>query len=229
MTIRTRSIAVAFVLLASSAGRAQDAYKVERGKEAPPSDLPASIAEVLAPEGYRILKPDGKPLADLWLRKAIPARTRPAGPEGAVQFPFLVPGELLGAIRYHDEGHDYRDQAIVPGTYTIRFGLHPVNGDHLGVSPFRDYGLLVPASLEKGPGTIGPKELEHDSAEAAGTNHPAVLLLTSVTGSSSPGGAFRDDSKGFSGIVLPLSLKVDDEPVSEPYPVGLIYDGVAAQ
>ena len=143
-----RAVVCLMVALWPAVVRAQDAYKIEPIKETPPSELPAAIAEELSSEGFRIIRPDGQTLARVWLRQAIPARSAPSGPEGAVQFPFLVTGELLGVIRYEDEGHDYRDQAIVPGVYTIRFGLHPVNGDHLGVSPYRDYGLLVPAAAE---------------------------------------------------------------------------------
>ena len=60
-------------------------------------------------------------------------------------FPFLADGELIGVLQFASEGHDYRDQSIAKGVYTMRYGLQPVNGDHLGVSTFRDYSLLLPA------------------------------------------------------------------------------------
>ena len=49
------------------------------------------------------------------------------------------------------EGHDYRDQPIAKGVYTMRYGLQPVNGDHLGVSIYRDYSLLLPAAKDQTP------------------------------------------------------------------------------
>jgi hypothetical protein len=216
------------LLALAPAALAQEAYKVEKGAGAVPDGLPAEIAGALAPESFRIVKPDGQPLAELWLRKAVPARSEPSGPEGAVLYPFLVTGELLGVVKYEAEGYDYRDQAIVPGVYTIRYGIHPVNGDHLGVSPFRDYGLLLPAASEKSAARLNPKDLERGSAEAAGTNHPAVLLMTAVEGTP-PEGVVRDEAKGFWGLALPLTLEVDEEPLAEPFRVGLIFDGVAAQ
>src|SRR5829696_6497017 len=108
------------------------------------------------------------------LRHATPAQAKPAGPEGAVLFPVLQEGVLLGALRFPGEGHDYRDQTIASGVYTLRYGLLPVNGDHLGVSPNRDYALLLPAAKDKELAPLARKTLEERSAEAAGTSHPAV-------------------------------------------------------
>ncbi len=219
-----------WLLAAPSLLHAQESYKIEPAKaSALPEGVPSVIAEELAAESLVINLPDGKPLAQIWLRKAVPARSAPSGPEGAVQFPFLVTGELLGLISYTEEAHDYRDQSILPGVYSIRFGLHPINGDHLGVSPFRDYALLVPIALEKAPTPLGIKDLERESAEAAGTNHPAVLLLTTVAEAKSNENPIHDEVKRFWGIALPVTFKVDDTPLAKPYPVGLIYDGVAAQ
>ncbi len=82
---------------------------------------------------------------------------------------------MLGALRFPGEGHDYRDQSIGKGVYTLRYGLQPVNGDHLGVSPNRDYMLLLPAGKDATPVNIAKKPLEERSAESAGTSHPAVL------------------------------------------------------
>ena len=79
------------------------------------------------------------------------------GPKGAVLFPVLAEGELLGALRFPGEGHDYRDQTIAKGVYTLRYGFQPVNGDHLGVSTYRDYALLVPAAKDKALGGPAPE------------------------------------------------------------------------
>src|SRR5208283_1704062 len=79
---------------------------------------------------YRIVDGQGKPFADLWLRQSIPATSKPSGAKGVIQFPFLMESELLGVIELHGEAHDYRDQAITKGLYTLRYGHQPVNGGH---------------------------------------------------------------------------------------------------
>jgi hypothetical protein len=231
MNVPLRALAgVLWVLALASASHAQDAkYTIQPLKEAPPTDLPAAIKAELAESGLRIQGADGTPLADVWVRKAIPAKSKPGGPEGPVQFPFLAVGELLGAVRYAAEGHDYRDQAIEPGLYTLRFGLHPINGDHLGVSPFRDFGLLLPAATDTDPAPLAEKPLERASAEAAGTNHPAVLLLERVPEGATAGAVRHDVAKDFWGIVLPLPVKEGGASEPQTIPANLLFDAVAAQ
>ena len=97
----------------------------------------------------------GNTYAEFWLRKTIPASGKPTGPRGAVLYPILAEGELLGALRFPGEGHDYRDQTIAQGVYTLRYGLQPVNGDHLGVSPFRDYAPAAARGQGHGAGAPG--------------------------------------------------------------------------
>ena len=170
----------------------------------------------------------GRAYAEFWLRKAVPATKKPAGPEGAILFPVLMEGELLGALRFPGEGHDYRDQTIAKGIYTLRYGLQPVNGDHLGVSTFRDYVLLVPAAKDKSVADLPPKRLEQQSAESAGTSHPAVLmLLAAPAGSTVEPAMVHDETLNTWGAVIPLSLAVKGEPGPAPLPVQLILVGMA--
>jgi hypothetical protein len=215
------------VALLPTVVRAQE-YKVEALKEAPPAALSGAVKGVLESQGYRVVDDQGKPYAEFWLRKAIPASSKPAGPKGAVQFPFLDEGELLGALRFPGEGHDYRDQTIAKGVYTLRYGLQPQNGDHLGVSEFRDYMLLVPAAKDKELANLAQKKLEGQSAESAGTSHPAVLLLLSAPGSASGAGPslIHNEEKATWGVVIPLSLAVQGGgPATQP--VQLILIGAA--
>lgn len=206
----------------------QEPYRIEAMDEAPPKDLADAIRGELQEKGYRITAGD-KPFADVWLRKAVPAGSKPEGPKGAIQFPFLGEGELLGAMRYAAEGYDYRDQSILEGSYTLRYGLQPVNGDHLGVSPFRDYALLVPAELDEAAGPLEQEKLEKQSAEAAGTSHPAVLLLvTPPQGGDGQPTMHRDDERGNWGAVVPLPLKAPEADEPTGFPVQLIIEGAAA-
>jgi hypothetical protein len=229
--MRFREIGCLLVAIAALDPRSSAAqgYKVAPLKEPPPGEVAAPVRTELAAEGLRIETADGKPYADLWLRKAIPSKSKPAGPEGAVQFPFLAVGEILGAIRYTAEGHDYRDQAILPGVYTIRFGLHPINGDHLGVSPYRDFALLLPAESDPSLAPRTGKDLEQSSAEAAGSNHPAVLVLSAVPPATEASPAIRHNAeKNFWGVVLPLQLKVGDAG-PKVHAAELVFDAIAAQ
>jgi hypothetical protein len=108
--------------------------------------------------------------------------------------------------------------------------LQPVNGDHLGVSTYRDYSLLVPASKDQSLALLPRKQLDERSAESAGTSHPAVFLLLEAPADASKSAAsvIRDAEKNTWSLVFPLSLKVKErgEPVS--FPVRLVVIGMAA-
>jgi hypothetical protein len=226
--MRCNRVILLAVAILPTAVLAQESYKIETLKEGPPSALAPAIKESLAAQGYRVLDDQGKTYAEVWLRKTIPAKGKPAGPQGAVLFPVLAEGELLAALRFPGEGHDYRDQTIAQGVYTVRYGLQPVNGDHLGVSTYRDYALLVPAAKDKALANLPPKRLEEQSAESAGTNHPAVLMLLAAPSVSStePSMVHTEDLNTW-GAVVPLSLGVAGESQPVALSIQLILIGMA--
>ena len=78
-------------------------------------DRARDLAGVLNAQGYRIIDDQGKPFAEIWLRKSVPASAKPAGAKGVIQFPFLAESELLGVMQLAGEAHDYRDQTIAKG------------------------------------------------------------------------------------------------------------------
>jgi hypothetical protein len=210
---------------------AQDSYKVSVLKEPPPQAAAAAIRELLSDQGFRIQDDKGQPLADIWLRKTIPGSEKPSGPKGAVLFPFLADGELIGLLQFASEGHDYRDQPIAKGVYTMRYGLQPVNGDHLGVSIYRDYSLLLPAPKDQSPAIPARKQLEARSAESAGTSHPAVLLLQAPPAEAPKTivpSMIRDQEKNTWSIAVPFNIliKGQTEPIVQP--VLLVVVGAAA-
>jgi hypothetical protein len=221
--------AVVLILLAQRSS-AQESIRVETLKQPPPESIAAEVRTSLDVQGIRVLDNQGQTIADIWLRKAIPGSEKPTGPKGAVLFPYLADGELIGALRFAAEAHDYRDQPIAKGAYTMRYGLQPVNGDHLGVSTYRDYSLLLPASKDRSLALPPRKQLEERSAQSAGTSHPAVFLLQAgPAGASKTGsGVTHDAEKNTWSVVLPLSLQVkgSGEPVVEP--VALVIIGAAA-
>jgi hypothetical protein len=222
-----RVIVLAVVLL-PAAVLGQESYKVEVLKEGPPAALAGEFKEALGGSGYRVVDDQGKSYAEFWLRRTVPATKRPAGPDGAILFPVLMEGELFGALRYPGEGHDYRDQTIAKGVYTLRYGLQPVNGDHLGVSTYRDYALLVPAAKDKAVADLPQKRLEQQSSESAGTSHPAVLmLLAAPAGSTAEPAVVHDATLNTWGAIVPLNLAVKGESSQVPLPIQLILVGMA--
>jgi len=206
---------------------AEDEYKIQELKQAPPSSVAPEIAKELSPEGYRVVDGEGKPFAEIWLRKSVPATAKPAGAKGVIQFPFLAESELLGVMQLMGEGHDYRDQAIAKGVYTMRYGLQPVNGDHLGVSPFRDYSLLLPAAKDKTVASLPRKQLETQSSESAGSSHPAVFFMLDAPTATKTPSMIHDEEKNTWRVAVPLNLAVKGESKPVTHPVSIIVVGVS--
>lgn len=222
-------LASCFVVGLSAGAMAQDGMNVKVVPQAPPASIAAPIREAIdSQKAYRILDESGEELAKVWLRKATPASQKPVKPKGVVQFPFFADGELLGVVEFAKEGHDFRDQAVAKGVYTMRYGLQPVNGDHLGVSDYRDYALLLPASKDQQVEAPKRKQLEQKSAEAAGTSHPATFyLMASPSGSKASPSMIHDATKETWSVVLPLQLEVKGGG-SLTYPVRMVVVGMSA-
>jgi hypothetical protein len=227
MKVRILAVFLLLVALPVSAS-AEGEFKIERVKQAPPKEVPAAILADLNPEACRITK-DGKPFAEFWWRKATPVDTKPSGPNGTILFPVFKMGQLMGVLKYVEEGQDYRDQAIPPGVYTMRYGLQPINGAHLGVSPYRDYVLLLQASKDTSLDNLAKKGLEERSSEAAGSSHPAVLMLLNPPDSvkKTPEMTY-DDSKQTWGAVVALPVGVKGTPTPVSLNVQLVVSGAAA-
>jgi hypothetical protein len=170
---------------AALAAFASAQYKAESAGP-PPSDLAPAILSDLNEKGHKVLGPDGKVLCELWFRKAAPKG--PVTTESDVSWKTMPHGELIGAIRWPEAGSDRRGQNLKPGVYTLRFSFHPINGDHQGVAPQRDFLVMTPAGLDPKPDAV-PKfdDLMNMSRKASGTPHPAVLAMYVVEGDFKPG------------------------------------------
>jgi hypothetical protein len=179
-------------------------YKVEPAG-APPSDLAPAIASALSPQGLKILGGNGSVYCEIWFRSAIPKGAKSA--EANVAFPTIPHGSLMGAIRFPAQAADRRGQSLKPGTYTLRYSLQPVDGDHQGVAPQRDFLALVPAGEDKDPNaTPAFDELMKMSRKASGTPHPAVLAMEPASGEAFP--AFNKEGEHD----WALAVKVGDQP-----------------
>jgi hypothetical protein len=142
-----------------------------------PTGFSAAVTATLAAKGIRI-SDGGKTVCDVWLAKD-PAVKSGFTPNIRIQYPFQN-GQLIGAIRFPEgtEPHDFRGQSIKPGTYTLRYGLQPDDGNHLGTSEIRDFLCACPADADADPKRIEKiKDVFKLSAKVAGTTHPTIFLL----------------------------------------------------
>ena len=146
---------------------------VARHKEPLPADLAAPVAALLNPgDGARVTF-DKDTTLDFWWVKALPASTG----SGPITWANVEEGTLVGAVRVSADFRDIRGRVVKPGTYTLRYGIQPQDGDHLGVSPFREFLLLSPAALDTEAPPRGHEGTVEISKRTIGGSHPAVLSI----------------------------------------------------
>ncbi len=180
-SMRAYGAALAAVLAAAPLAQAQEYTASPVG--APPDSVPAATREAVVEEGVGV-KVGDTVVARFWMR-SVPFEGEPAGGFG-VRFDDVPEGAFLGVLEFPAKASDFREQSVPPGVYTIRFGLHPEDGNHMGVAPSRDFALLCPVAkdseIAKNYDFDGIVEL---SAEV-GNPHPTVARLELPEGDQGP-------------------------------------------
>lgn len=181
-----------FAAARAVANASAQTYKVETASTPAPQELAVTVRDTLSSDALRLSNAQGT-YCELWLRKAVPASAATQGL--GIAYGQLSEGELVGAIRFASAAKDYRQQEVKPGVYTLRYMLQPVDGNHQGVSPYRDFLLLVPAALDSSPNVIATKDLLPLSRRASGTDHPSVwsLIAADSTPAALPAVAHQED------------------------------------
>jgi hypothetical protein len=195
--------------------------KVEPFKEAP-SGLSAEVAAAINSAGYRITGKDGV-VCDVWLAKEIPLKPRFKSTL-QIKYPFQT-GQLMGVIRFPEGSRptDFRGQALKSGTYTLRYGLQPNDGNHLGTTEFgtRDFLVGCPPQTDVDPGRVEDiKDLFKLSAQVAGSTHPAIFLLIPPPDKAyDAAGVKSDDEKHLVILQVNANGKDGDKAVAIPMTV----------
>ncbi|HEV2297399.1 MAG TPA: hypothetical protein VGR72_02650 [Candidatus Acidoferrales bacterium] len=190
------SFAYCFSALCFTASASAQDYKAAASNSPAPAELSADVRATLADGSINVTGPSG-PYCEIWLRKDIPAAASPNAALG-VTYGTLGGGSLFGAIHFDRDVKDFRNQSIKLGTYTLRYGLQPVDGNHQGVSDYRDYFLLGPPSSDTSTANLADNDMYAMSRKASGAGHPSVWSL--VPADSAPAslpGVVHDTSNNF--------------------------------
>ena len=210
-----RPLATAALLLVATipgVSRAQ-APEVSRGAEPPPETLSAAVRSALAPERVTVRLGDTR--LDFWWTAGI------ATPEGgAAGWDGVPAGALVGALRIEGEWTEIRGYTIRPGVYTLRFALQPQNGDHLGISPYREFLLLAPAADDRQTEPVGYEGAVDLSTHASRRSHPAAMSLDPPASEASPSSLISNE---FGHDVVVFALPAAGE--APPITFGLVVRG----
>ena len=163
------------LMLASSWGIAQE-HGVEVIQEPPPADaLTDGFVALLADQGYRVKKGSNRTVCEVWLCKQWQLDGDFEATEDRL-YPFRA-GQLIGVMHFRRKGSDFRDQTLGRGWYTLRMGLQPIDGNHEGTSPTRDFLVLVQVADDAPQKSWDIEALYEASALAADSSHPALFCL----------------------------------------------------
>jgi len=209
---RTLGFILATQLLWVSAVFAQGNYKTEPTGALTAADVPKALEDLLDSQGTKMVNDQGAVLCEVWLRKTVPTSSSPSS-SSDILYGALGEGALLGVLHFPNPAADFRGQAIKPGYYTLRYGLIPQDGNHMGVNPYRDVTLLAPATADKDL----DKNLKFDdlvklARQASGTPHPGFLVMAQASGDAFPS-AVKDD-QGHWNLQLKLHGSNGDVPVA---------------
>ena len=166
--------------------------------EKPPADLAAGVVSRLVPAAKVVI---ADATLEIWLVGTLES-------SGSSGWSTVESGTLAGAMRVTGSFKEIRGKVVKPGVYTLRYGQQPQNGDHLGISPFREFLLLIPAAIDQDPKVLGFDGVVALSKDVIGTAHPASLSLDPPE--DAPGAAlstYKNES-GHEGVVFQVgSLK----------------------
>lgn len=185
----------------------------------PPSELAEPVAATLGP-GCVSVKSGDVPL-ELWWVKAVGLAKAPAG--AAPAWADVADGTLVGVVRVDAAWTDIRGYKVKPGVYTLRFALQPQNGDHLGVSPNREFLLLSPAAADTTPDAVGYKGAVDLSKQTVHRAHPSALSIDPPVTTMAPLAVTTD--LGLEGVVFSVPAGSAGQP-SGALTFGLILHGV---
>ena len=149
-------------------------------------------------------------VCEIWLRKTVPGQA--AAANLGVVYTQLAEGTLVGVIRFPADTKDYRRQSIKSGVYTLRYALSPVNGNHQGVAPQRDFLLAIPAAADQDPANVSQAQTIELSKKSTSSNHASVWCLMAGNGAASAAPAVTHDGDADLWIAQ-FSISIAGSPV----------------
>jgi hypothetical protein len=186
----------------------------------PPKELAPAIREKLQPKAVQLLDGD-KLVYEFWFDSEIALKAKPDAANKALDA--IKETTLLGAAAVSSSQRDFKDNEIVPGIYTIRFGLQPQDGDHLGTADFPYFAVLIKAALDTDVDGLSTfKKMTKASSKDTATGHPMVLSLRPVDSDQGEFPKLNAPAADQQGVLLKEPAKV----AGSEQPMAIAFDFV---
>jgi hypothetical protein len=164
---------------------------VTKHANAAPGEIAGPVQALLAPGGATA-KVGGNTI-DFWWVKSLGAK--------GTDWSGVAEGTLVGAMKVSAPFRDIRGRTLKAGTYLLRYALQPQNGDHLGVSPHREFLLATPAAEDTSPAALGHEPAVDLAKKSINISHPAVLSLDPPVSTAAPLAVTQNDA-GHTAVVF---------------------------
>ena len=202
--MRRLFLAAAFLFFGTIGALAQTPI-VTKHEDAPPEQLEDVIDAVVAVGGEQVAV--GSKTLEFWWVKSLPLRAD----SGEISWASVEEGTLVGVVDLSAPYPDVRGTTMKAGVYTLRYGIQPADGNHIGVSEHREFLLLSPAEM--------------DSTAAARSHDAAVTIAKLSTGAHPPSWSLdppiaseaplsiRDNGSGMKAVVFSVPVSRDGNDV----------------
>jgi hypothetical protein len=182
-----RVCTVAAILLTARLATAQS-VTVTTAAVSIPSELAPAVTAALSPDVVTVTTSTTK--LEFWWVKTLALRD---GASGAPSWNNVPEGSLVGALRLGANWTDIRGYTVRPGVYTLRFALQPQNGDHLGISPNREFLLPAPAADDVTLDPVGYDGAVALAKKSSRRAHPASISIDAPGSTVKPLSAATND------------------------------------
>jgi hypothetical protein len=181
------AVVIALLVLTTTVRVPAQTATVTTAPVAVPSEVAPPIAALLAPQVTTVTTSTTK--IELWWTKSLPLREGATAPAWSD----VAEGTLVGAMRLGSAWSDIRGYTIRPGVYTLRFALQPQNGDHMGISPNREFLLPAPAADDTSAGPVGYDGAVALAKKASRRAHPASMSIDPPSSGGTANSATTND------------------------------------
>jgi hypothetical protein len=189
LNTRTLAIVLAVALVPSAVGA--NGVTVAKHTNAAPDEISSAVKAVLAPGGATATF--GSTTIDFWWVTSLDVKGK--------DWTGVAEGALVGAMKVSAAFKDIRGRNIKPGAYLLRFAMQPQNGDHLGVSPHREFLIATPAADDQSAAVLGHDAAVELGAKTTNIAHPAVLSIDPPLATEPPLSVVQNDA-GHTAVVF---------------------------
>jgi hypothetical protein len=218
-----RKFLSAMILLASiSFSGFADSGKIEPIGAFTGAGASDALKKAVAEKGYRVTLADGSVVCEIWMRKTLPTQEK-TDVSGAI-YTEMKDSAVIAVVSFPKLVTDFRGQDVKAGAYTLRYTLHPVDGNHMGISPYRDFLLLTPVADDQNvDAQYKFEDLVKLSARTTGTKHPAMWSLVAAEAKSATPTLSENEHNH-----LVFTIKVKNAKGAE-IPLAFVVKGMAEQ